>query len=531
MQFFRNLPIKRKLMVITMLISGVALAVASAAFVIFEQSTARKQMVAALEITAAMTGANSTAGLSFDEADSVVQALKSLSVQPDIVEACVFTKSGNLFAQYLRSGEKTLRIPRVSPAGSQFENGHLTMFHPINLAGETIGTIYLEEDLGQLNTRMWRCMTTGLLILTACAGVALFLSARLQKVISAPLSDLANTVAEVRATKNYSVRAARQSDDELGNLIEGFNEMLAQIQERDSNLEHRVAERTQELDQAHRQLLETSRLAGMAEVATSVLHNVGNVLNSINVSSTLALDIVKKSRINNLGRVADMVQAHHNNLAEFLTKDPKGSQLPDYLVKLTGHLTTEQAQLASEIELTRKYVEHVKEIVAMQQSYAKVSGVVEKVNVTDLVEDALRMSGGTLTRHSVELVREYPEGVIECHTQRQKVLQILVNLLHNAKHACAVSGRTDKRITVRTSSRDGHTQIIVIDNGIGISPENLTQIFNHGFTTRQDGHGFGLHSGALAARELGGTLTAHSEGQNTGARFVLDLPLQYDRES
>jgi signal transduction histidine kinase len=530
-QIFSNLPIKRKLMVITMLVSGVALAVASTAFVVFEQSTARKQMVAALEITAAMTAANSTAGLSFDEADSVEQALKSLSVQPDIAEACVYSKSGNLFARYLRAGQKDLRTPRVWKPGCQFENGRLVLLESINLAGETIGTIYLEEDLSQLNARLWRCMTIGLLVLAACAGVALFLSAWLQKVISAPLSDLANTVAEVRANKNYSVRATKQSNDELGHLIDGFNEMLAQIQERDSNLERRVAERTHELEHAHRQLLETSRLAGMAEVATSVLHNVGNVLNSINVSSTLALDIVKKSRINQLGHVAEMVRNHHENLAEFLTRDPKGSQLPGYLIKLTGHLAAEQARLAAEIELTRKYVDHVKEIVAMQQSYAKVSGVAEKVNVTDLVEDALRMSDGTLASHDVELIREYPEGVIECHTQRQKVLQVLVNLIHNAKHACNESGRPDKRITVRAASQDGRAQIIVIDNGIGIPAENLTRIFSHGFTTRPDGHGFGLHSGALAARELGGTLTGESNGRNTGARFVLDLPLQNDWES
>jgi C4-dicarboxylate-specific signal transduction histidine kinase len=287
-----------------------------------------------------------------------------------------------------------------------------------------------------------------------------------------------------------------------------------------------IKEAEARLEAAHRQLLETSRLAGMAEVATSVLHNVGNVLNSVNVSTTLALELVKKSRLHNLGRVAALINENRNNLANFLTIDPKGSQLPAYLASLTEHLATEHAQLTAEIELTRKNIEHIKDIVTMQQSYAKVSGVVENVKVTDLVEDALRMNNGALTRHNVELIRNFSQSAFECHTERQKVLQILINLIRNAKYACDESGRPDKHIIMQVLGVDGRVQIIVTDNGVGIPAENLTRIFNHGFTTREHGHGFGLHSGALAAKELGGSLTAHSDGPGTGARFVLELPLQ-----
>ncbi len=287
----------------------------------------------------------------------------------------------------------------------------------------------------------------------------------------------------------------------------------------------KVAE--EQLAQVHRQLLETSRQAGMAEVATGVLHNVGNVLNSVNVSTTILHEQVQQSKTSHVAKVRDMLQQHKGNLGEFLTNDPRGRQLPGFLAVLAEHLGNEQAMLLEELEQLRKNVEHIKDIVAMQQNYAKVSGVVERIVITDLVEDAVRMNSGALARHDVTLVRDYqaaPEVMVEKH----KVLQILVNVMRNAKYACDDSGRTDKQIVVRVTAKDGRVQIRVIDNGVGIAPENLTRIFGHGFTTRKHGHGFGLHSGALAAREIGGSLIAQSEGPGKGATFLLEIPLQQE---
>jgi signal transduction histidine kinase len=123
----------------------------------------------------------------------------------------------------------------------------------------------------------------------------------------------------------------------------------------------------------------------------------------------------------------------------------------------------------------------------------------------------------------VEVVREF-ENVPPMNVDKHKLLQILVNLVRNAKYACQESERVDKQMTVRVANGDGRIKISVIDNGVGIPPENLTRIFNHGFTTRKDGHGFGLHSGALAAKEIGGSLNVHSDGPGQGAAFTLELP-------
>jgi signal transduction histidine kinase len=167
----------------------------------------------------------------------------------------------------------------------------------------------------------------------------------------------------------------------------------------------------------------------------------------------------------------------------------------------------------------------------MQQNYGRVTGVLETIALTDLVEDAIRLNAASFTRHEVQLIREYspvPSFPIEKH----KVLQILVNLLSNAEHALHAGGRPDSRLTVRVERSGGGTvKVSVMDNGVGIAPENLAQIFQHGFTTRKGGHGFGLHSGALAARELGGSLTASSAGPGQGAVFTLELPCQINEKA
>jgi C4-dicarboxylate-specific signal transduction histidine kinase len=152
-----------------------------------------------------------------------------------------------------------------------------------------------------------------------------------------------------------------------------------------------------------------------------------------------------------------------------------------------------------------------------------VSGITETVPLAELLDDALRMNSGSLARHGFAVNREGPSG-LSVTVERHKVLQILVNLIRNAMHACDASGRPDKQVTVRVVPQAASVEVRIIDNGVGIPAENLTRIFSHGFTTKKDGHGFGLHSGALAAKELGGSLTAQSDGPGRGATFTLELP-------
>ncbi|HTD28747.1 MAG TPA: ATP-binding protein [Xanthomonadaceae bacterium] len=286
---------------------------------------------------------------------------------------------------------------------------------------------------------------------------------------------------------------------------------------------------TRELHAVQSDLVTTARQAGMAEIANNVLHNVGNVLNSVNVSAGLVNSKMRYSKALGLAKAVQLINEHAADLGDFLTHDAKGKQLPDYLNKLVAALAVEQQSVVEELGSLTTSVDHIKDIVATQQSYAGAASVVEEVQVRELLEDALRMNAGALARHQVTVVREFAEVPL-LMLDKSRVLQILVNLIGNAKQA--MDGVTDHahQLTLRVGVTDladrRSLRIRVEDEGEGIAPENLARLFVHGFTTRKNGHGFGLHSCALAAKEMGGTLTARSDGLGKGAAFTLELPIK-----
>lgn len=924
---FYDLSIRLKQTLILMLTSSVALLLACAAFIAYDTVTFRQELVEKETSVAEIVGNASTAALDFSDRITAEQLLGALRAEPNIDAACIYDRNGQVFATYHRhDGQPATAFPPVQAAGHEFTGESLRLFLPIKQGEETVGTIFINSDLTELSSRLARYAGIVGLVFIASLLIALALSSRLQRVVSNPILHLAQVARSVALDKNYSVRAKKKSEDELGQLIDGFNEMLEQIQARDialetarDNLERRVQERTKELaeslsllnatiestndgivaashsgkiltcntkftaiwmfppellerpdrdllsayakqqvkrpevlarlvekmktdpeterfdtielkdgrileryalpqridgkcvgvvvnwrditnralaenalresqalyhslveqmptgvfrkdaagryvfvnswfcrlkklradeiigrtpmelaayelagrheqpitathegqyaqqghnhhatimetgrpievdeeypngdgttrfmhvlkspifgsegritgsqgllfditqrrqateamalseerfrsvwersiegmrltdregrivdvneafcklvklprekligqgfnvtyhghgpndgidvymrrfesesiepritarvtlwnseivdleisssliesghqrkmmlsifrdvterkrteeqlKQAQSDLIESSRHAGMAEVASNVLHNVGNVLNSVNVSASLVADGLKRSKAANLAKVVALLDQHTADLATFIASDPKGKRLPDYLRQLGEHIIREQKAAAEELESLQKNIEHIKDIVSMQQSYAKVSGQKEVLNIIDLVEDSLRMNAGALTRHGVRVVREYQE-VPPVNVEKHKVLQILVNVIRNAKYACDDGGRLDKQLIVRVSHTQDRVRISVTDNGIGIPAENLTRIFNHGFTTRKSGHGFGLHSGALAAKEMEGSLSVHSEGLHCGATFTLELPV------
>jgi signal transduction histidine kinase len=290
-------------------------------------------------------------------------------------------------------------------------------------------------------------------------------------------------------------------------------------------LRRQVRRQTEIIRSNQKHLIAASRQAGMADVATGVLHNVGNILNSVNISTSILSQKVRQSKTGNVSKVAALLREHEAGLADFVTRDPQGRQIPVYLEQLADRLAREQTLFRDELASLEQNIEHIKNIVAMQQNYAQVAGYVETVQPTELVEDALRLNSAALSRHRIEVRRDYAPNLPALAIDKHKALQILVNLIHNAKYACDPPEIHEKRLTLRVTNGDGRVRISVIDTGVGIPQENLTKIFNMGFTTRKNGHGFGLHSGALAAHELGGALLAHSDGPSQGAIFTLELPV------
>ena len=804
MSFFRHLALRHKLTLLSLITTAVAMLLSCGGFLAYELVAFKRDLVSDASIIAEMLGRGAASALSSSNHESVAETLAVLTAQPDIVAACIYDKDGNVFATYPRTRAAAAFGPVQRGPAERFGVERLELFRPIRLQGEEIGTIYLLGDFAATRHRLVRFLMTLGVIMALTILVAYFLAVRLQRIISTPVSELAATVSRIATEKDFSIRATKQGDDELGRLIDGFNDMLGQIQVRDralqsanDRLEQRVAERTSRLTEAsgllealldnspdliyfkdrdsrfvrfskacmtgfgltkpeelrgksdydfyadgfaqpvhseeqdiirtgqpiigklekvnyadgrvawvlttkmpwrdgtgaivgifgiskdvtslketeeilayerdqlralldsspdtiyfkdtesrfvrvsrskwkkalehvpdlrarriarglsadvpeselltgltdydtyrgadaqsaladekqivatgeaiigklekhlfldgavrwtltskmpwrdhagkivgtfgiskdisdlkeseeklaqlNQQLFATSRQAGMAEVATGVLHNVGNVLNSVNVSATIVADHVRRTKSGNVAKIATLFVQHKADLGAFLTSDARGRMIPEYLGTLAENLTEENTAIITELGHLQKNVEHIKDIVAMQQSYARTSGVLETISVPDLIEDALRMNAGSLARHDVQTVRDYQARPVVT-TDKHKVMQILINLVRNAKYACDETGRTDKQILVRTTADLHGVKIAVIDNGVGILAENLDRIFNHGFTTRKHGHGFGLHSGALAARELGGELQVASEGVGKGAAFVLSLP-------
>jgi len=661
MNSLRHSSIKQKQMLIIMGISGLALFLACGTFILTGWSSARQDLANGLLIRADIVGRNSLGALDFNDPGSAVENLNALKADSHVVSATLFTSDNQFFAGYFRNGDPSATAKLLATSETAlFADGLLRVIVPVQRDEDLLGFIQLESDLTQLYAATTHDVSIALLVFALTCVMAFFLSIHLQKLLLDPIFELLQTARAVTADQNFALRAHKRSGDELGQLVDGFNEMLAEVQVRDAalrsahdTLEYQVQKRTDELQRArsflnsviehlplpvfikdaaelrfilwnkageeltgisneemlgkndfdffppedaklfmtrdrrvldsgqkietpeehletrhrgtrivhvikspifnaegkpthllgivediterkgaeekmaeiNKRLLETSRLAGMAEVATGVLHNVGNVLNSVNVSANLIGDCFRKSKIPGFTKIVSLIMEHTGDLPGFFARDPRAAHLPGYLEQLAQHLTDEQVLVRAEIASLRKNIDHIKDIVAMQQSYAQVSGVTKMIRPAELIEDALSMNAGSLDRHFVEVFKEIEE-VPPIEVDKHRVLQVLVNFVRNAKYACDESNRTDKRIILRLQRREDRVIFSVIANGVGISPENQERIFNHGFTTRKDGHGFGLHSSANAATELGGSVTFHSEGLGLGSTFSLELPVE-----
>lgn len=357
------------------------------------------------------------------------------------------------------------------------------------------------------------------------------------------LRDAASTIGKGDLDTQIEI----ESDDEIGELAASFNDMAHKLKESHIHLEERVQERTAELTAANQRLtrettkrkkaktqlqtaqqklVDTARHVGMAEVATDVLHNVGNVLNSVSVNTESIQERIRNSKVSYLAEVVGLLEEHTGELGTFMTTEERGKKLPAFLANLSEELIGEQKHHLAALKTLTEHVEHMADVIQLQQSYSKTKGLTEPVSIAELVKDAIRINSDALTQYSVQVkleLADLPPVLLDRH----KVLQILTNLICNAKYALSKSGRDDKILTIRVKEPEGgQFRIEMCDNGVGIAKRDLTRIFEHGFTTSKDGHGFGLHSAALAANDMNGSLSAHSDGRGKGAVLTIELPFK-----
>ncbi len=277
--------------------------------------------------------------------------------------------------------------------------------------------------------------------------------------------------------------------------------------------------------QALKELFTTSRLAGKAEVATEVLHNVGNTLNSISVSSEQIREAVLQSSSIGLPDIIPLIQGHENDLAHFFGHDSKGRMLPLYFAKLSEKLNEERDFLLTETSRQLQHIRRVAEIIQAQQDTAKRINFTEQVDLASLLEESLEFFQKDLDEQEIIVERQYDiqQSILG---EPHKILQIMNNLIGNAVDAFDGVFIEQQKILLRIYLADQEEVIVEIcDNGKGMQEKILQQAFNFGFTTKKTGHGFGLHNAANLAAEMGGSLTGESAGSGQGARLSMRLPV------
>lgn len=380
---------------------------------------------------------------------------------------------------------------------------HITF--PLEYSGINWGWIHLGLSPEKYYNDL-RALYIRTFIITLIAGLGgLLVSILYARSLYIPIQRLENYALKI-ASGNVTEPVLIQTGDEIENLAKSFNNMVVQLEQ--SNLER----------------VKSAHQAGMTEMIINVLHNVGNVLNSVGVLSNSLTEKAQKSKVTSLVQLNTLLEDESENIADFLVKDPRGKKVPDYLSALTTHLANENQGLITDLSALDNHIQHIKKIIHLQQSYSKSTGFTELLQITDIIEDGLQFNAESLKRHRISIIRDFqvtPSILVD----RNKVLQILTNLISNAQNALEHEALGKKEITITLfRSNDTTIRLQIIDNGMGIVKENQTKIFQHGFTTRVKGHGFGLHSSAIAAAEMKGSLQVYSGGPGKGATFTLDLP-------
>lgn len=323
---------------------------------------------------------------------------------------------------------------------------------------------------------------------------------------------------------NQELRERTQAQQDLSLAHEDLEQRVIN---RTQELTREIAERraTQdELSRVNAHIAEVSHRAGMAEVANSVLHNIGNVLNSVNVSVAVIRKQLRTTPLSKLPPAMELLKQHEMDLATYLTTDEKGKLLPRFLEMLSGQWQTEHATLLSEANQLHDSVQHINDIINKQQSLSGQLGVHEIFDVAELIRSTFSFHESSFTRSNIALTLDLQDQLI-WNGDRSKFTQIMLNLIVNAEESLVSSGIAQPQLRISSYRKsDGSLVIQVKDNGCGISSEVMQKLFSYGFTTKPTGHGFGLHASALAAQDMGGTLEAFSDGVGMGATFVLSVP-------
>lgn len=302
-------------------------------------------------------------------------------------------------------------------------------------------------------------------------------------------------------------------------------EIRMELEEKNQQLNDAI----QTLHDTKDELVEKAHQAGMAELATGVLHNVGNILNSVNISADIIRETVLDTKLEKFKKANRLLEEHKDNFEDFITNNPKGKNLLNYYLKLEKPLDKEFEKLEEQTSRLVDKVQLIKEVIESQQDYAKVGLVNEKVQIEDIVEDTLKLQSGSIERHGLHIEKDFDntESVV---VQKSKLIHILINLFKNAKESMEELPSEEKKLIISTWQDSEMVYLSVSDKGEGIAAEEKEKVFKHGFTTKEKGNGFGLHTCANYMTEMGGDITVDSEGIGKGATFTICLPKEEEHK-
>ncbi|MBC8012297.1 MAG: HAMP domain-containing protein [Burkholderiales bacterium] len=522
--------IHRQVLVFTFFICISVLVPVGAVLFYHHIAQAKTRLGDSLSSTAQIISSNASAALAFRDESAATDILASLSNDPLIVSAALYDLQKKRFASY--------RSPPAQPPDLDAGDTIYATLVPVLYRGDVYGQLLVTTDN---RAELQRTAVTWAVVYLGAFGLAALLAfavaARFRRAVASPLVDLARTASDVTTRRDYTARARPGGTFEVRALAETFNSMIAEVGRRDEELARQLTALDKEirerktaeanLRQNHREMLRLSHAAGMAEVAAGVLHNIGNALNSINVSAELLSGHLADRITISTRALRDFFHSPPPKAAPIFSSHPDGPDVLAFAASVSDHIASHLNQANRELAALRTGVAHLKDIVARQQTLAKSSRHNETFDVREALQEALLID---------KTESHLPEGGFGVETtpgaptlvfaDRSAVVQILINLLANARAAIEASPTSASHLGVRIGPSDAtHLHVTVTDNGIGIAKEQLISIFNYGFTTKAGGHGFGLHNAANTARLLGGSLGVSSAGPGLGAVFTLALPL------
>lgn len=330
----------------------------------------------------------------------------------------------------------------------------------------------------------------------------------------------------------------RYTGDELDHVVTAFNQMREalkqsyqellsanqELADHRDNLENLVTERTRELREAEQSLLENAHKAGMAEIAIGVLHHIGNTLNSLNISSHLIEEELDRSALNKLLRANKVLAEHEGDLTNWLQEDPKGLQLIKYQIEVGRRLEKEQRKILEETHKMEQHIKLMRDVIFSQQEYARGGAFKQMTKLDELMNEVIQLEQFTMEKCGIRMVRNF-HSIPSVFISTNKVRYIFLHLLKNAREALERVDCERRIEVVIDQEQSGFVMVSISDNGEGIPEEDIVHIFNSGYTTKENGHGFGLHTCANAMAEMGGKIEVHSDGKGTGATFTLHFPV------